>query len=69
MGYMDYIVKHDEYREENPLYANQIKHPNSPKGSKKWKKDQRRAEKARRSSSIKYVMELLNNMSVGNLAY
>lgn len=67
-GYMNYIVEHDRYREDNPLYDWQ-KHTNSPVGSKKWKKDQRKAKKVRRSNSINYVMELLNNMSVGNLVY
>lgn len=68
MGYMRYIVEHDKYRENNPLYERQ-KHTNTVKGSKKWKKDQRRAEQIRRKQSIRYVNELLENMARGNIAY
>ncbi len=68
MGYMQYIVKHDRYREENPLYEYQ-KHTNTVKGSKKWKKDQRRAERVRRARSIRYVEEILANMSAGIISY
>lgn len=68
MGYMTYIVKHDQFREENPLYERQM-HTNTTKGSKKWKKDQRRAERMRKTQSIRYVNELLENMSLGNIAY
>lgn len=68
MGYMNYIVKHDLFREDNPLYEHQ-KHSNAPKGSKKWKKDQRRAKNMRKTQSIRYVNELLENMSIGNIAY
>ena len=68
MGYMQYIVKHDRYREENPLYECQ-KHTNTVKGSKKWKKDQRRAERVRRARSIRYVEEILANMAAGIISY
>lgn len=68
MGYMSYIVEHDKYREENPLYDRQ-KHHNAEKGSKKWKKDQRRAKNMRKTQSIRYVMNLLDEMSAGRVAY
>ena len=68
MGYMEYIVRHDEYRIRNPLYESQI-HLNVMKGSKKWKKDRRREKNIRRIQSIRYVTELLNNMANGNIAY
>ena len=68
MGYMSYIVEHDRYREENPLYERQ-KHTNTVKGSKKWKKDQRRAYRMRKTQSIRYVNALLENMACGNIAY
>lgn len=68
MGYMNYIVEHDHYRDKNPLYEHQM-HPNSPVGSRKWKSDQRRAKEVRRARSISYVMDLLNNMAVGNIDY
>lgn len=68
MGYMNYIVEHDLYRDANPLYEHQ-KHPNSPVGSKKWKNDQRRAKEMRRRMSINYVLNMLNTMAAGNIAY
>ncbi len=68
MGYMEYIVKHDEYRNADPLYENQ-KHENTVIGSKKWRKDRRREKKIRRMQSIRYVDELLSNMSLGNIPY
>ncbi len=66
-GYMDYIIKHDQYREEDPLYENQ-KH-NTVKGSKKWKKQKKRADRIRRTQSIRYVRTLIDNIALGNIAY
>ena len=66
-GYMDYIIKHDQYREEDPLYENQ-KH-NTVKGSKKWKKQKKRADRIRRTQSIRYVRALIDNIALGNIAY
>ena len=67
-GYMKYIVGHDKYRMENPLYNSQ-KHGNTKKGSKKWKKENHRAKQIRRTQSIRYVTDLLDNMALGNIAY
>ena len=65
MGYMEYITKHDEYRTENPIYS--IQKP--VKGSKKKKKFRKREKRMREIQSIRYVDELLKNMSLGNIAY
>ncbi len=59
---------HDKYRMENPLYNSQ-KHGNTKKGSKKWKKENHRAKQIRRTQSIRYVTDLLDNMALGNIAY
>ena len=67
MGYMKYIVEHDEYRAANPLYSSQKS--NTVKGSRKWKKQQKREKKIRKMQGVRYVTELLNNMSLGNIAY
>ena len=67
MGYMNYILEHDKYRQENPLYNCQKRA--TTKGSKRWKKEKRLAEKIRRAQSIQYVDELIDNMSRGNIAY
>ncbi len=68
MGYMNYIVEHDIYRGENPLYKSQKK-GNTVKGSKKWKKEQRHADRMRMLRSIQYVDALLESMASGNLPY
>ena len=66
IGYMNYILKHDWYREENPLYESQ-RHHNLVKGSKRWKKEQRKADRIRKTQSIRYVMNLLDELSVGRV--
>ena len=68
MGYMRYIKGHDEYRENDPLY-NYQKHSGVSKRSKNWGNDQRRAERIRRTQSIRYVVELLENRALGNITY
>ena len=67
MGYMKYIVDHDRYRDDNPLYERQ-RHVNTIKGSKKWKKDQKRAERMRRKQSINYVINMLEEIAAGRIA-
>ena len=68
MGYMKYIVNHDGFRQDKPL-CRASAHLNCTKGSKKWKRVQKHAEKARKQQSIQYVLNLLDNMSTGNIAY
>ncbi len=68
MGYMNYIVEHDRFRDENPLYTHQM-NTNTIKGSKKWKKNQRRADCMGRKCSIRYVYNILDNLAAGNIAF
>ncbi len=63
MGYMRYIVEHDRYRVENPLYESQ-RHPNAIKGSKKWNKDRRREVRARKTQDIRYVLNLIDSLAM-----
>lgn len=67
-GYMKYIVNHDSFKRDKPL-SRASAHLNCTEGSRKWKKVQKHAEKARRQQSIKYVLDLIDNMSAGNIAY
>ena len=64
LGYMSYIVNHDNFRHENPLYGKYY-HPNRIKGSKRWRKERKRADRIRRAQSIDYVLSLLDGMSAG----
>ena len=68
LGYLKYIYQHDKFREAHPLYTRQT-NPNVMKGSKKWKKQKNHEDKMRRTQSIRYVTELLNNMALGNIPY
>ena len=65
MGYLKYVAEHDAYRKAEPLYECQKK-------GKGWqfRHDQKQLEKkVRRKQSISYVLELLNGMSEGRIAY
>ena len=68
LNYVKYIAQHDNFRQVKPLYARQT-NDKLTKGSKKWKKQQRREENMRKTQSIRYVTELLNNMAQGNIPY
>lgn len=68
MGYMKYIVNHDMYREENPLYKHLVD-SKTVKGSKRWKKNQQKAERVRKSRRIRYVNAILDSISLGNDGY
>ena len=59
MGYMQYIVEHDRYRMENPLYKNQ----KTGRGKQAREEQKQYAIKVRKWQSIRYVTELLNHMS------
>lgn len=65
MGYMQYIVEHDQYRIENPLYVNQM----NGKGKTAKADQKRQAGKIRKWQSIRYVTEILNHMNEGILNY
>ena len=70
LGYMEYIANHDEFRNNNPLSAKDAEKVKAKKpGSKKWKKLQHKAEMLKKRRDETYVMELLENMSRGNISY
>lgn len=70
LGYMEYIANHDTYRDDNPLSAKDAEVAKRKKpGSKKWKKFQEKAEALKKRRDENYVMELLDNMSRGNISY
>lgn len=63
IGYMQYIVEHDQYRKESPLFENQI----AGKSKKARAYQKKQAEKIRKWQSIRYVTDLLNHMEAGTL--
>ncbi len=64
LGYLEYIVEHDTYREEDPLYSYQKK-----TGKKNRKSRARKTELIKTWQSIRYVTSILNGMSEGRIAY
>lgn len=62
MGYMKYIVKHDKYRQWNPIRPKKAKKPpkKGTKGYKKYIKREKIKEKRRR---VKNVLNLIDSLS------
>lgn len=63
-GFMEYITDHDHYRKQNPLLIIKSKKP-PRKGSKRWKKQQKRIQKNERMRAILNVLNLIENLSAG----
>ena len=63
-GYLEYISDHDLYRNMHPLYPVQSKKNSPPpmKGTKRYRKEQKRASKKARRQSIAHVLTLIENL-------
>ncbi len=63
MGYLEYIVQHDQYRRENPLYIKPSKKPSPPprKGTKRYKNAQKRAAQIARKDAIQNVLNIIDS--------
>lgn len=63
-GYLEYISDHDLYRNMHPLYPVQSKKNSPPpmKGTKRYRKEQKRAAKKARRQSIAHVLTLIENL-------
>lgn len=59
--YMKYIIGHDIYRIDHPLYGVPDKKPKP--GTKAWRKLLKREKAARRRRSIRYVIKLLDEVA------
>ena len=66
IAYLQYIVDHDYFRMVNPLYIPQNKKVSSPpkKGTKRYKKSQRKLEKNERKKAIKNVLNLIDSLGM-----
>ena len=64
--YLEYIVEHDRYRLNNPVYVPKKKKEHSlpKKGTKRYKKAQKKLEKHKRIQAIKNVISLIDSISV-----
>lgn len=66
IAYLQYIVDHDYFRMVNPLYIHQNKKVSPPpkKGTKRYRKSQRRIEKNERKKAIKNVLDLIDSLGM-----
>lgn len=64
IAYLNYIIRHDAYRRENPLTI-YSKTPTPPprKGTKRYKKTQRKIAYYERKQAIKNVLTLIDSLS------
>jgi len=60
--YFEYIMKHDAYRRINPTYQ-KVPRPAPVKGTKRYRKEQKKAARAKRYQEICRVNELLKELS------
>lgn len=76
IGYLKYIIVHDVWRRENPLVKpiekSLVKYPLKPatqrlvpiKGTKRWRKEQKRAKRKERGRQIGLVFSLLEQLNL-----
>lgn len=60
--YCEYIIDHDYYRMLNPMYAKAVKTP-PMKGTKRYRKEQKKAAQCVRSKAISNVYRLIDALS------
>lgn len=63
LGFIKYIVEHEAYRMGNPVYIRPPKREPPRKGSKRYKKQQAKAEQYARKQAIINVLNLIDNLS------
>ena len=63
-GHFEYIVDHDEYRKNNPIYGNHKK----KRGTKARRRLRIREEKYRKIQGMRFVNNLLDELAVGNIS-
>ncbi len=63
MGYLNYIIEHDNFRMYNPLYIPKKKEP-PKKGTKRYKKNQRKIKNYQRKMEIKNVLNLIESLNI-----
>lgn len=66
VSYLNYIIRHDDYRMQNPIYISKKEKESPPprKGTKRYKSLQRRIEKYERKKAIRNVLDLIDSLSI-----
>ena len=59
--YLDYIIKHDDFRQTNPLRIKQ-RQPKAQKGTKRYKKEQEKKAYNKHRRSVKTVLDLIDSL-------
>lgn len=67
-GYLEYISDHDFYRNMHPLYPATPKKNSPPpmKGTKRYRKEQKKAAKRAKRQSVAYVLNLIDSLQTQN---
>lgn len=63
-SYLEYIVRHEDYRMTHPVFVRPEKKEPPRKGTKQYKKQQKKAERRARKQSIINVLNLIDSLSV-----
>ncbi len=65
VDYLQYIIEHDYYRMLNPVYIPNKKKESPPprKGTKRYKREQRKVEKYERKRAIKNVLSIIESLN------
>ena len=64
VGYLDYIIKHDDFRHANPLHIKQGKPKKPRKGSRAWNNLQKRNKHIQKKRSVYNVLQLIDNLQL-----
>lgn len=64
LPYFQYIVEHDTYRWRNPLPFAPQKKPPAQKGTKRYRKEQKRAKQRAKSASVKNVIRAIDSLQM-----
>ena len=64
--YLEYIIAHDFYREKNPVKYSAKNKPDSQKGTKRHKKEMKKAKSRKKRYETKRVMDLIEQLGQEN---
>ncbi len=63
-GYLDYIIKHDEFRNANPVRIKKRKPKKPHKGTKAWDKLQKKNKRMQKKREIRSVLNLIDSLKI-----
>lgn len=63
-GYLDYIIKHDDFRHANPLRIKQGKPKKPQKGTRAWDNLQKKNKYKQKKQAVYNVLHLINSLQL-----